>query len=86
MEVPKKYLCLAVPSPQTSADTLIWWREGRRCVHPRVLDALKDNNYSVSLKLYKDVCVLLKTRRFAQEPTFPRRAATRISSSTQQVL
>jgi hypothetical protein len=29
----------------------------------RVLDALKDNNYSVSLpKLYKDVCVLLKTQ------------------------
>jgi hypothetical protein len=37
----------------------------------RVLDALKDNNYSVSLpKLYKDVCVLLKTHRFTQEPTF----------------
>jgi hypothetical protein len=49
MEVPKKYMFSGCRDPQTSADTLIWWRKRASVRSPRVLDALKDNNYSVSL-------------------------------------
>jgi hypothetical protein len=85
MEYPIKiYLCLRVPRPSDERRHFDMVKKSVRS--PRVLDALKDNNYSVSLpKLYKDVCVLLKTRRFAGTHVFLDEQ-TRISSSTQQVL
>lgn len=74
MEIPNKniFMFSGCRDPQTSADTFdIVEKEGVGAFTRAFLDALKDNNYSVSLpKLYKDVCVLLKTRRFEQEPTF----------------
>jgi hypothetical protein len=81
----KKYLCLGAETLRR-APTLIYGGErGRRCVH-RVLDALKDNNYSVSLPTIQGRLRSVKDSGSHRNPRFPRRAATRISSSTQQVL
>jgi hypothetical protein len=73
-EIPNKniFMFSGCRDPQTSADTFdTVENEGVGAFTRAFLDALKDNSYSVALpKLYKDTCVLLKTRGFEQEPTF----------------